>query len=94
MSCKDFLQPLCDPLHGSSSPLKITSQSLEGVSLVIVEFDLARDADVASQDIRSKIETIRRDLPTDIDPPIGPLGPLNQVDFGALYRDLKARLPQ
>ncbi len=49
---------------------RITSQSLEGVSIVVVEFELTRNADVASQDIRSKIETIRRDLPAEIDPPI------------------------
>ena len=49
---------------------RITSQSLEGISLVTVEFELDRDPDVASQDIRSKIETIRRDLPADIDPPV------------------------
>src|SRR5690242_20211013 len=48
----------------------ITSVSLEGVSQVIVEFDLGRDVDAAAQDIRAKIETIRRDLPEDIDPPI------------------------
>src|SRR5690606_10591077 len=29
-----------------------------------------RDVDAASQDIRAKIEAIRRDLPTDIDPPV------------------------
>jgi HAE1 family hydrophobic/amphiphilic exporter-1 len=49
---------------------RITSQSLEGVSLVTIEFELSRNSDVASQDIRSKIETIRRDLPAGIDPPI------------------------
>ncbi len=49
---------------------KITSVSLEGVSQVIVEFDLDRDVDAAAADIRAKIETIRRDLPDDIDPPI------------------------
>ena len=49
---------------------KITSVSLEGVSQVIVEFDLGRDVDAASADIRAKIETIRRDLPEDIDPPV------------------------
>ena len=49
---------------------KITSVSLEGVSQVIVEFDLDRDVDAAAADIRAKIETIRRDLPEDIDPPI------------------------
>ena len=35
---------------------RITSQSLEGVSLVVIEFELERNSDVASQDIRSKIE--------------------------------------
>jgi HAE1 family hydrophobic/amphiphilic exporter-1 len=49
---------------------RITSQSLEGVSLVTIEFELDRNSDVASQDIRSKIEAIRRDLPVAIDPPI------------------------
>ncbi|MES2523963.1 MAG: efflux RND transporter permease subunit [Gemmatimonadota bacterium] len=56
-----------NPIEGVD---RITSQSLEGVSLVTVEFDLNRNSDVASQDIRSKIEGIRRDLPVAIDPPI------------------------
>ena len=49
---------------------RITSVSLEGVSQVIVEFDLGRNVDAASQDIRTKIEGIRRELPEDIDPPL------------------------
>jgi hydrophobic/amphiphilic exporter-1 (mainly G- bacteria), HAE1 family len=57
---------------------RITSVSLEGISQVIVEFELGRDVDVASQDIRTKIETIRRDLPTDIDPPV-----VQKLDFSA-----------
>ncbi len=56
-----------NPIEGVD---RITSQSLEGVSIVTVEFDLDRNSDVASQDIRAKIETIRRDLPEGIDPPI------------------------
>jgi HAE1 family hydrophobic/amphiphilic exporter-1 len=49
---------------------RITSITLEGVSQVIVEFDLGRDGDLASQDIRTKIETIRRNLPQDIESPV------------------------
>ncbi|MEX1183708.1 MAG: efflux RND transporter permease subunit [Gemmatimonadota bacterium] len=49
---------------------RITSISLEGVSQVIVEFDLERDGDQAAQDIRSRIDVIRRQLPTDIEPPV------------------------
>ncbi|HEU4584154.1 MAG TPA: efflux RND transporter permease subunit, partial [Gemmatimonadaceae bacterium] len=56
-----------NPVQGVDN---ITSISLEGVSQVIVEFDLDRDVDAAAADIRAKIETIRRDLPQDIDPPI------------------------
>ncbi len=57
---------------------RITSVSLEGVSQVVVEFDLGRDVDVAAQDIRTKIESIRRDLPEDIDPPL-----VQKLDIGA-----------
>ena len=49
---------------------RITSISLEGVSQVIVEFDLGRNGDLAAQDVRTKIETIRRELPTAIEPPV------------------------
>ncbi|MDO8793443.1 MAG: efflux RND transporter permease subunit [Vicinamibacterales bacterium] len=56
-----------NPIEGVD---RMTSVSLEGVSQIVVEFELDRDVDVASQDIRSKIEAIRRDLPQDIEPPI------------------------
>ena len=49
---------------------RITSVSLEGVSQIIIEFELGVDPDVASQDIRARIEGIRRDLPEDIEPPV------------------------
>ncbi len=56
-----------NPVQGVDN---ITSISLEGVSQVIIEFDLDRDVDAAAADVRAKIETIRRELPQDIDPPI------------------------
>ncbi len=56
-----------NPVEGVKN---ITSVSLEGISQVIIEFELTRKSDEAAQDVRSKIETIRGDLPTDIDPPI------------------------
>lgn len=48
---------------------QLTSISNEGVSLVIVQFAMERDVDIAAQDVRSKIDTIMRDLPTAIEPP-------------------------
>jgi HAE1 family hydrophobic/amphiphilic exporter-1 len=61
------LEEAFNPVQGVRN---ITSVSLEGVSQVIVEFELGRKVDDAAQDLRSKLEGIRRDLPDDIDPPI------------------------
>jgi len=61
------LEEAFNPVQGVKN---ITSVSLEGVSQVIVEFELGRKVDDAAQDLRSKLDGIRRDLPQDIDPPI------------------------
>ena len=61
------LEEAFNPVQGVDT---LSSLSLEGVSQVIVEFDLDRDAEEAAQDIRAKIDAIRRELPADIDPPI------------------------
>ncbi|HEX6135454.1 MAG TPA: efflux RND transporter permease subunit [Longimicrobiales bacterium] len=61
------LEEAFNPVEGVD---RITSISLEGISQVIIEFDLGRDGDQAAQDIRSKIDLIRRQLPQDIDPPV------------------------
>ncbi len=49
---------------------KITSISLEGVSQIVVAFDLSRNSDDAANDIRAKISAVRRELPTDIEEPL------------------------
>jgi HAE1 family hydrophobic/amphiphilic exporter-1 len=61
------LEEAFNPVEGVD---KITSISLEGVSQVIVEFDLARDGDQAAQDVRAKIDAVRRELPQDIEQPV------------------------
>ena len=48
----------------------ITSISLEGVSQIIIEFDLSRDSDDAANDVRAKIATVRAELPADIEEPL------------------------
>ncbi|MEW6584416.1 MAG: efflux RND transporter permease subunit [Nitrospirota bacterium] len=48
----------------------ITSTSTEGVSVVVVEFVLERDIDLAVQDVREKVAAIRGRLPDDIDEPV------------------------
>ncbi|MBE3112009.1 MAG: efflux RND transporter permease subunit, partial [Acidobacteria bacterium] len=48
----------------------LRSQSSESVSIVVVEFELDRDVDVAAQDVRDKIASTRANLPTDVEEPV------------------------
>jgi HAE1 family hydrophobic/amphiphilic exporter-1 len=61
------LEEAFNPLEGVDT---ITSVSLEGVSQIVVQFDLARDVDQASQDIRGAIDRVRRELPLEIESPV------------------------
>ncbi|MCC6483227.1 MAG: efflux RND transporter permease subunit [Armatimonadetes bacterium] len=55
---------------GSISRLKnITSTSQDGISVVSLEFELGTDIDAAAADVREKVDSIRRQLPNEIDPP-------------------------
>jgi HAE1 family hydrophobic/amphiphilic exporter-1 len=57
---------------------KINSVSVDSVSQVIVEFEMSKKIDIATQDIRDKIASIRRDLPEDIESPL-----IDKIDIGA-----------
>jgi hydrophobic/amphiphilic exporter-1 (mainly G- bacteria), HAE1 family len=49
---------------------ELRSITSTGVSLVIATFDLNRDIDAAADDVRSRIQTVLRDLPPGTDPPV------------------------
>lgn len=49
---------------------KLTSRSMEGLSVVTCRFEWGTNLDEASNDIRDKIEFAKRLLPEEIDPPI------------------------
>ncbi|MHB8523312.1 MAG: efflux RND transporter permease subunit [Limisphaerales bacterium] len=55
---------------------KLTSKSLEGISLITIQFVLGTDISAATAEVRSKIEQVRRQMPPDIDPPV-----IQQVDI-------------
>ncbi|MGB9701472.1 MAG: efflux RND transporter permease subunit [Candidatus Kapaibacteriota bacterium] len=48
----------------------IDSYSLDGVSIMIVQFELGKDVDVANQEVKDKIDQIINNLPTDAKKPI------------------------
>lgn len=54
---------------------KLSSTSIEGISLITITFKLGTDINVATPEVRSKIEQVRRQLPTGIDPPV-----IQQID--------------
>jgi HAE1 family hydrophobic/amphiphilic exporter-1 len=49
---------------------ELTSVTLEGVSMITVQFLLERNRDIAAQDVRDKVNTILARLPEGTDPPI------------------------
>jgi hydrophobic/amphiphilic exporter-1 (mainly G- bacteria), HAE1 family len=73
---------------------QITSSSLEGLSTIFIEFQLNVNAMDAQQDVRSKIETIRADLPTDIDPPLVLRFDLAEIPIVSLALRSQTRTPR
>ncbi|HJQ69060.1 MAG TPA: efflux RND transporter permease subunit [Blastocatellia bacterium] len=49
---------------------ELRSTSVEGLSQVFITFQLEKDADVAAQEVRDKVDLILRDLPETAEPPI------------------------
>jgi HAE1 family hydrophobic/amphiphilic exporter-1 len=49
---------------------ELRSTSTEGRSRVTISFDLSKDADVAAQEVRAKVDPVIRDLPETADPPV------------------------
>lgn len=62
------------PLEGAVSATqnieKVTSQSLEGASLIILQFAWGTDMDVAETDVRNRIDLVRDALPDEADAPL------------------------
>ena len=49
---------------------EVTSQSMQGLTQIAIEFNLNRNIDVALQEVQTKIAQAQKGLPRDIDPPI------------------------
>ncbi|MCX7905192.1 MAG: efflux RND transporter permease subunit [Elusimicrobiales bacterium] len=57
----------------------LTSTSYEGVSIVMIKFSLEKDADIAAQEVRDKVNSILSQLPQGTELPV-----VSKVDFGAM----------
>lgn len=62
-----------DPVEEAVSTISgikhLRSTSSDGVSQVVVEFELEKDVDVAYQEIQAKLGTVRSELPKDLEDP-------------------------
>src|SRR5512142_237428 len=63
-------QPIEEVVNTIEGIKELRSVSGSGSSFVIVTFDLRRDIDSATQDVRDRVSIVLRDLPRDVDPPI------------------------
>ncbi len=61
------LEEVINTVEGISELRSISGQ---GMSLVLVTFDLDRDVDVAAQDVRDRVATVLNRLPRDARPPV------------------------
>src|SRR5262245_15884031 len=63
----DKIEEAVNTISGIDQLISISS---EGVSQVIVNFELEKNADVAAQEVRDRVNAVLRDLPRDADPPV------------------------
>lgn len=66
----EVTEVLEETLSTISGLKSMRSDTSEGVAQVFLEFDLDRDVDVAAQDVRDKIASVRAELPIDSEAPV------------------------
>lgn len=76
----DVLEEQINTIAGVRS---IESTSFHGTSVITVEFALGTDLDIAAQDVRDKVASVRRMLPPELDPPV--VGKYNSNDQPILW---------
>jgi HAE1 family hydrophobic/amphiphilic exporter-1 len=72
-------EPVEQAVQGISGIKRMTSRNLEGVTMVVIEFELEVESGPALQEVRDKVAAIERDLPPGIDPPV-----IQRFDTGAV----------
>lgn len=63
-------KPIEDEVSSISGLKRVSSRNMEGVSLVVAQFNLGVDVKYAEQQVKDKVAKIRRNLPDAIDEPL------------------------
>jgi hydrophobic/amphiphilic exporter-1 (mainly G- bacteria), HAE1 family len=67
---REVTRPIEEALSPVAGVTNVRSTSMEGASLIIVEFEMERSVESAAAEVRAKIEPLRRRLPASIEAPI------------------------
>jgi hydrophobic/amphiphilic exporter-1 (mainly G- bacteria), HAE1 family len=67
---REVTRPIEEAINTIEGIDQVTSTSQEGVSVVVAEFALDVDENIAAEDVRARLDKIRRTLPADIEPPV------------------------
>ncbi|HEX6041308.1 efflux RND transporter permease subunit [Longimicrobium sp.] len=67
---REVVDPMEDAIASISGVDEITSTSTDGYAQIIVEFTFDKDVQVASQEVRDAISTIRGQLPLEMEDPV------------------------
>lgn len=84
-------KPIEDELGSLSGLNRISSNNLESLAVIILEFKLGTDIKEAEQQIRNRIGNIRRNLPTDSKDPV--IRRLDPADQPVMSMALVSKLP-
>ena len=74
---EDVTEVLEEQLNTIAGLRSLRSTSTWGSGMIVTEFELGRDIDLAAQDVRDKVGVARARLPRDVEPPI-----VEKLDFG------------
>ncbi|MCX6601502.1 MAG: efflux RND transporter permease subunit, partial [bacterium] len=88
----DVVETIEEALSQVEGVKSITSVSRQGSASVTIELDLARDIDVALQDVQTKVAQAQRRLPNDLDPPV--VSKSNPEDNPIIMLGLSGPYPQ
>ncbi len=66
----EIIEPLESEINTVEGLKELNSTAREQVGVIVAEFELWRDIDVASQDVRDAVQRAMRELPEDVEAPI------------------------
>ena len=81
-------KPLEDEIASISGIKRLKSRNLEGVSILIIEFNDDKDSKVAEQEVRDKVNIAKADLPDEVEDPV--IKKFDPADTPIVYLSLTA----